>query len=192
MPASWIVHYSALIPSGGRVLDLACGSGRHSFFLADQGFKVVATDIDVSAITSLDSDHRLEILPADLEADSPEHANWPFPSGSFDGIVVTNYLYRSHFPLLVDTLSNGGILIIETFAQGNERFGKPTNPQFLLKPGELLDAFSPMLNIVAYQHGIYQKPHLAVKQRLCARKGASQPVQLPTEIRPGPDDPVSG
>ncbi len=187
LPSSWVARYSALILPGGKVLDLACGSGRHSFFLADRGFKVVATDIDVSAITGLDSDHRLEILPADLEDDSPQLSAWPFPSGSFAGIIVTNYLYRPLFPLLADALSDNGILIIETFAKGNERFGKPSNPRFLLEPGELLAAFSPILNIVAYQHGIDQEPHPAVRQRLCARKGKPEPVCLPTTICQGSD-----
>ena len=116
-----------------------------------------------------------ELLRSDLTADL-ETDPWPFADRGFDGIVVTNYLHRPHFPLLTATLAPGGMLLIDTFAAGNERFGRPRNPAFLLQPGELLDAFSAALRIVAYEHGAVTTPRPAIRQRLCARKPCQAPV----------------
>ena len=151
------------------MLDLACGSGRHTRYLSDLGFRLLAVDIDVSRVEDLSTDENIEIMKADLETDQ-----WPFSERSFDGIVVTNYLHRPHLPRLVESLAPGGVLIYETFAKGNEKLGRPSNPDFLLNPAELLDAFAPRLTIMAYEHAIEDDPTPAVRQRICAVK-ASQP-----------------
>lgn len=147
------------------MLDVACGSGRHTRYLTTLGLRVVAVDIDISRVADLSAHEALEFIEADLENDG-----WPFNERRFDGIVVTNYLHRPHFPLLVDALEDNGVLIFDTFAIGNERFGRPNNPDFLLRPGELLEAFSGTLSVVAYEHGEVSEPEPAVRQRLCAVK----------------------
>jgi SAM-dependent methyltransferase len=172
-PSPWVCRHAALIRADGEVLDLACGSGRHARWLLGQGFRVLAADIDVSRVEDLRGADRVEILQADLEV-SP----WPLAGRRFDGIVVANYLHRPHFGLLTAALREGGVLIIETFAAGNELLGRPRNPAFLLQPGELLDAFAGTLQIVAYQHGREYAPRPAVRQRLCAVRGEG-PVDLP-------------
>ncbi len=165
-PSAWITRYARLVPPGGQVLDLACGHGRHARWLLDKGYRVLAADIDTSAVIDLCEHPHAEVLEVDLES-----GDWPFPPGSFAGIVVANYLHRPHFPHLVEALTDGGVLLFETFARGNEAFGKPRNPDFLLGPGELLDAFQRRLQIVAYEHGLEWRPRPAVRQRLCAVKG---------------------
>ena len=165
-PSDWITRYTALIRPGGKVLDLACGHGRHARWLANQGFRVLAADIDTSGLGDLADNRRVEILTADLEAEP-----WAFDAASFDGIVVANYLHRPHFPRLIETLSPGGVLLFDTFGAGNERYGRPRNPDFLLQPGELLQAFHPPLQVIAYEHGLEWTPRPAVRQRLCAVNG---------------------
>ena len=132
-PSAGVRQWSALIRPGGNVLDVACGSGRHAAWLAKLGFEVDAVDRDPSLFGFLPTKARL--LGADLEA-----GPCPYAGRRFDAIVVTNYLHRPLLPVLVASLEPGGILIYETFARGNERFGKPSNPAFLLEPGELLEA----------------------------------------------------
>ncbi len=183
-PSVWVRRYAAGIAAGGSILDVACGSGRHSRYFGTRGYRVTAVDRDVERLDSLgrsaaDHEHPLEIITADLETDP-----WPFADREFDGIVVTNYLHRPHFPLLTAALAPGGMLLIDTFAAGNERFGRPRNPAFLLQPGELLHAFSAALRIVAYEHGAITTPRLAIRQRLCARKPGQAPV-APRRRRPG-------
>jgi SAM-dependent methyltransferase len=158
------MRWAHLIHAGGTVLDVAAGHGRHTRALRAQGFRVVAADVDVSALQDLASDPDVEIRGVDLEAGA-----WPF-FRAFDAIIVTNYLHRPHFPHLTSSLSPGGVLIIETFGAGNERLGRPRNPAFLLKPGEVLTAF-PGLHVVAYEHGEEQQPRPAIRQRLCAVRG---------------------
>lgn len=172
-PSAWVARFSGLIPTGGHVLDLACGDGRHTRFLAGRGHRVTAVDIDVSGLADLAGEPRVEVMQADLES-----GEWPFQPASFAGIVITNYLHRPHFPLLAAALAPGGLLIIETFAAGNERFGRPRNPDFLLAPGELLAAFSTTLQVIAYEHGIEHAPRPAVRQRLAAIR-QSEPAPLP-------------
>jgi SAM-dependent methyltransferase len=166
-PSPWVDAHAGLIVPGGRVLDLACGRGRHTRYLAERGFQVVAVDTDLTGVADLAGDSRIELIEADLENDP-----WPFFEMRFDGIVICNYLHRPHFPLLIDALNEAGVLIFDTFALGNERFGRPRNPDFLLRPGELLDAFSESLSVVAYEHGEVDKPRPTVRQRLCAIKDA--------------------
>ena len=168
-PAPWVRRWMHLIRPGGRVLDLAAGHGRHARVCKAQGFEVTAVDIDVCGLADVTD---FEVLAADLE-----NGEWPFAAGAFDAIIVTNYLHRPHFPHLIASLAPTGVLLFETFAQGNERLGRPRNPDFLLAPGELLRAFQDSLEIVAYEHGEERLPRPAVRQRLCARRGAG-PVSL--------------
>jgi SAM-dependent methyltransferase len=171
-PSSWVLRWAPLIQTGGTVLDVAAGHGRHTRALAQRGHWLTAVDLDVTGLVDLTDGPPVEVIAADLEG-----GVWPLPGRVFAGIVVTNYLHRPHFPHLVEALSLGGVLIFETFGQGNEAFGRPRNPDFLLKPGELLEAFAPHLHIVAYEHGAEQEPRPAVRQRLCAVK-TEGPVTL--------------
>ena len=141
------------------MLDLACGSGRHLRWLAGQGFKLTGIDRDEVALSTLDG--LGSVLVADIEQGA-----WPLPGERFDAVVVTNYLWRPLWPILRDSLAAGGVLIYETFAVGNEAFGKPSNPDFLLRPGELLEACSG-LHIVAYEDGVLDTPPRRV-QRIAA------------------------
>lgn len=145
------------------VLDLASGRGRHARFLRSLGFPVVAIDVDVSGLADVADDDGVEIIEADLETEK-----WPLGGRKFDGIVVTNYLHRPLLPLLPTLLAPGGVLIYETFAKGNEKLGRPSNPAFLLEPGELMEAFTGKLRIIAYEHGLEERPVRAVRQRICA------------------------
>ncbi len=162
-PSAWVVEWAAQIRPGGEVLDVACGNGRHARFLARLGFEVHAVDRDASLFR--DKPAAVSLLEADLEA-----GPWPYTGRRFDGIVVTHYLHRPLLPVLVASLEPGGILLYETFAQGNERFGKPSNPAFLLAPGELLDAVRGSLRVVAYEDRVVDTPRRAAVQRLCARR----------------------
>lgn len=164
-PSPWVVQFSARIDPAGRVLDLAAGSGRHTHFLRGLGHPVVALDRDVTALAAM-AGAGVEILAADLEDGSP----WPLGDQCFAGIVVTNYLHRPLLPHLVSALAPGGLLIYETFAAGNERFGRPSNPAFLLAPGELLRlAQESGLTVLGYFSGEVSQPKPAMVQRLAAR-----------------------
>jgi len=174
--SAWIARFAPLIASGGTVLDLAAGHGRHTRFLLARGHRVIAADIDVSDLRDLEQHTRCEIIEADLET-----GKWPFIGRAFDGIVVTNYLHRPHFSRLVDSLAVDGVLLVETFAAGNERFGRPRNPDFLLQPGELLQAFAGELQVVAYEHGLELAPRPAVRQRLCAVREARPRELVPND-----------
>jgi len=165
-----------LIRSGGLVLDLAAGNGRHARLLIEHGFTVRAADRDVSALLTL-AGPRWEVRQVDLETGAP----WPLGDG-YDGIVVTNYLHRPLLPAIANALAPEGILIYETFAAGNERLGRPRNPDFLLRPGELLQAFA-RLTVIAFEEGEVTAPRPAVVQRIAAVAG---PVRRLPE-RPGLD-----
>jgi len=175
-PSPWVLRWSELIAPGGAVLDLACGAGRHARMLAARGHPVLAVDRDREALAALSSVARIEPLYADLEDGSP----WPLGARRFAAVVVVNYLHRPLMPLLAAALEDGGVLVYETFAAGNERFGKPSNPHFLLRPGELLDAFRPMLSVVAFEQGRVARPKPAMIQRLCARQSADADAALET------------
>ena len=162
-PSPWIARFAELVPAGGRVLDVAAGGGRHTRFFLERGHAVTVVDRDTSGVADLRDDPNVEILEFDLEAGEP----WPFPGRAFDGVVVTNYLWRPVLPDIVAAVAPGGVLIYETYARGNERFGKPRNPDFLLKPGELLDAVRGTLRVVAYEDLILADPPRAV-QRIAA------------------------
>ena len=162
----WVKRFFPLIPKGGVVLDLACGSGRHSELLASSGYQVLAVDQDVSSVDSL-ANPLITSKCLNLE-----EAEWPLMDCEFSGIVVTNYLYRPHLDQLPKMLVDGGVLIYETFALGNGDFGKPSNPNFLLNPGELLGFASRHdLKVLAYEDIYVDQPKPAMVQRLCAVKG---------------------
>jgi SAM-dependent methyltransferase len=160
----WVSRFAAAVPAG-EVLDLACGGGRHARLFASRGHPVLAVDRDPQAL-ALAAGPGITTFEIDLEA---EGARWPFEPGRFAGIVVTNYLYRPLFADLVKSLAPDGVLIYETFALGNEAFGKPSNPAFLLRPGELLElAAQGGLRVLAFEDGIVARPKPARVQRLCA------------------------
>lgn len=184
-PSQWVARFAPLIRSG-EVLDLACGSGRHSRLLASLGYQVMAVDRDAGMLDTLASP-KIETLCCDLE--NGQNDGWPFAKNRFAGIVVTNYLHRPLFPALLDSLAPGGMLIYETFAVGNEKFGKPGNPDFLLQDGELLpiaQSANPYpLHVVAYENGYVELPKAALIQRICAIKlvDASTLASLPFQHR---------
>ena len=155
------------------MLDLAAGSGRHSLHLAKLGFTVLAVDRDAGSLELLKQCK--EGLAIEIEQLDLEGTTWPFAdrSGHFDAVVVTNYLYRPYLDLLPGLLAEGGVLIYETFAHGNAAFGKPSNPDFLLQTGELLDfAARHGLHVLAYSDLYQAEPKPAMVQALCAVKGA--------------------
>ncbi|HEX4943755.1 MAG TPA: class I SAM-dependent methyltransferase [Usitatibacteraceae bacterium] len=162
-PSPWVARWASLVRPGGEVLDLACGSGRHARYLAAQGFEVTAVDRDPGLFP--DPPGGVTLVGADVEA-----GPWPFAGRLFDAIVVTNYLHRPLLPVLVQSLASGGVLVYETFALGNERFGKPSNPDFLLAPGELLEAVRGSLRVVGYEDLVVTVPRPAAIQRICARR----------------------
>jgi SAM-dependent methyltransferase len=162
-PSQWVQRWMKLIRPGGTVLDVAAGAGRHARLLARIGFEVEAVDRDATLLS--DPPAQVNVLQADIES-----GPWPYAGRLFDAIVVTNYLHRPLLPLLVDSLEAGGVLIYETFAQGNEKFGKPSNPAFLLAPGELLEAVRGRLRVLAFEDLVVSEPRPAAVQRLCARR----------------------
>lgn len=155
-PSAWVVRWAPLI-THGTVLDVACGSGRHAKYFLSKNLKVVAVDREPQVIPGA------RFVQADLEGGSP----WPFAGERFEGIVVTNYLHRPLFARLLEALAPGGVLMYETFMLGNERFGRPSNPEFLLRPGELREAFSELTEM-GFEEGAVTSPKPAVIQRLCA------------------------
>jgi SAM-dependent methyltransferase len=149
--SAWVQRWSHLLPADGSVLDVACGRGRHARFLHQlhqRGLKVVAVDRSAEAIAAIGlPPERCETCVADIE-----NGPWPFVGRCFDAVVVTNYLWRPLLPTLVASLAPGGVLLYETFAVGHETVGKPSRPDFLLRPGELLQACR-ALHIVAFEDG---------------------------------------
>ena len=165
LPVSpWVARFAPLAKAG-EALDLACGTGRHTRYLAARGLRVVALDRNAEFLAPL-AGSNVATMQHDLEA---EGAIWPFEAGRFSLIVVTNYLHRPLFADLARSLAPDGILVYETFAQGNQIYGKPSNPDFLLAPGELLTlAGEGGLQVLAYEDGHVDRPHAAQVQRLCA------------------------
>jgi SAM-dependent methyltransferase len=167
IPASpWVLRFAPLISASGLVLDLACGGGRHARLLAAMGHTVEAIDRDAEAIAALASTPGVVARQSDLEG-----GPWPYFGRSFAAVVVTNYLHRPLLPQLLAALDIGGVLIYETFMVGNERFGRPSNPAYLLRPGELLDVVRNRLTVVAFEQGEIAEPRPAMVQRLCAVRG---------------------
>lgn len=167
VPSDWVRRWAELV-TAGPVLDVACGSGRHALLFAERGIEVTGVDREPQSIA------RVKFVQADLESPG---AQWPFGGERFAAIVVVNYLHRPLLPTLEAALAEGGVLIYETFMTGNEKYGRPTNPAFLLKPGELLQAFS-ALTPVAFEQGYVERPKPAMIQRLCARRGHIGSVRI--------------
>ncbi len=181
----WVARWATNLPAQARVLDLACGSGRHLCWLAGLGHAVTGVDRDAAAVEALRG--LGEIVVADLEV-----GPWPLPGRRFDAVVVTNYLWRPLLPLVVDAVAEGGLLVYETFASGQERLGRPSRAEFLLQPGELLRACGG-LHVLAFEDGLLDEPTRRV-QRVCAwRPDPAQPQALPPRLdvispgRPAPD-----
>ena len=161
-PSPWVLRWAPLVIRG-PVLDVACGAGRHSTIFVARGIDVVAVDREEQSIPGA------RFVQADLEG-----GEWPFPGERFAAIVVTNYLHRPLLPILAASLIPDGILIYETFMSGNERYGKPSNPRFLLQPGELLQYFGANFRLLAFEQGRVLEPKAAVIQRLCAAREPSR------------------
>jgi len=172
--SSWVAHFAGRIPlkSGSkRVLDYACGNGRHTVYLADLGYQVLGVDIQLPSLPTLNDcqPNTIELRCMDLEME--EFAFDP-QLEKFSGLIVTNYLYRPHLDKMLDLLDEGGVLIYETFAMGNETFGKPSNPNFLLQENELLEVVlaKKSFHILAFESGYVEDPKPAMIQRICAVK----------------------
>lgn len=163
VPSPWIVQWAGLIAPAATVLDVAAGGGRHATYFADRGHHVTAIDRDTGTLPQRPD---IEIVTADLEGGSP----WPLPGRTFGAVIVTNYLHRPLFPMLFDALQPGGVLLYETFMVGNERFGRPGNPDFLLKDGELLELVRGRFSVTAYEARMISEPRMAMVQRIAARK----------------------
>ena len=169
-PSPWIARFADLVPQQGAVLDLACGGGRHGRLFLEHGYPIVALDRDLAGIEDLAGNSSVELIEADLEDGRP----FPLASRRFAAVVVANYLYRPLLPALVAAVAPGGLLLYETFARGNERFGRPRNPDFLLAPGELLDMVRGQLRVLAYEDLVVEEPKPAAVQRIAARR---EPVE---------------
>jgi SAM-dependent methyltransferase len=164
-PSPWVERFGSDVVSPGPVLDVACGGGRHTRWFASRGYDVVAVDRDLTAVADLVTAPNVELVETDLEEGSP----LPFGPRTFGAVVVTNYLWRPILDAIVDAVAEGGWLLYETFALGNERFGRPTNPDFLLRPGELLElARTHELRVVGYEDVEVEAPRPALVQRLAA------------------------
>ena len=174
--SGWVQRWSHLVKSQGAVLDVACGRGRHTRWFYEKNHTLTLVDISQDAIDSIAKTipfpgDRYEAVVADIE-----NGPWPFASRQFDAVVVTNYLWRALMPTLLGSLAPGGVLIYETFTQGNETVGKPSRPDFLLRTGELLEMCSD-LRIVAFEEGFQagregQSPRFV--QRIAAVREAAR------------------
>lgn len=181
-PSPWVVRHAGLAtdvrgdaePGQAPILDLACGGGRHTRLFLDLGHPVTAVDIDVSGLDDIAASADLTLVECDLEA---KDGGWPLGGRQFHAVIVTNYLWRPLLPKVLAAVADGGVLIYETFGQGNEKFGKPRNPDFLLRPGELLELVRGELSVVAYEHGVVADPKPAIMQRICAVR-AEAPARL--------------
>ncbi len=162
-PSQWVVEHAPLIREGGRVLDLACGSGRHAIWLAGQGYQVDAVDRDAQVVVAMQAMPNISVSITDIET-----GDWPETDQRYDGIVVSRYLFRPLLKTLAGMLNPDGVLIYETFMLGNERYGRPSNPDYLLQPDELNLVYAPLLKIYAFEQGKVDDPVPAVMQRICA------------------------
>lgn len=169
-PSPWLQRWAHLLPTGGTVLDLACGRGRHLRWLADQGFVATGIDRDTDALAAsadLAAAGRLELIAADVE-----NGPWPCPGRQWGAVLVFNYLWRPLWPKVLAALAPGGVLVYETFADGNQTVGKPSRPDFLLQPGELITSCAG-LRIVAYEDGFLADPPRFVQRVVALRPAAA-------------------
>lgn len=181
-PSPWIARFAPLIAPGARVLDVASGHGRHSRFFAARLCDVVAIDRNAHALEALAGVPRVTTIASDLE-----RGDWPLAGERFDAIVVANYLHRPLLPQLLAALAEDGVWLYETFARGNEAYGRPTNPGFLLAAGELLDLARERLTIVAFEQGQVDDSRRAVVQRIAAvGRGRRWPPLLPLPAAAAP------
>jgi SAM-dependent methyltransferase len=164
-PSLWIARWAHLVPAHGTVLDVACGHGRHTRFFAQRGCRVTAVDRDAQALASVEA--IAQAVTADIE-----NGPWPFAGRTFDCVVVTNYLWRPLLPAILACVAPDGALVYETFAAGNEAFGKPSRPDFLLQPAELLRVCAGW-QVVAYEHGRLDDPARIVQRIAAIRPGKS-------------------
>ncbi len=162
----WVREHYKYIKEGGLVLDLACGNGRHGKFLMENGFKVVFLDLDISRLTGISNKAAIQIIQHNLE----DGSSWPFAPEMFDAVVVTNYLHRPIFNKLISLISCDGLLIYETFAKGNEVFGKPSNPDFLLNSEELIELVRPKMRVTSFYEGYSNEGRKAIMQKIVAKK----------------------
>lgn len=159
---AWFVRHAGLVAPGARLLDVAAGRGRHARLFAARGVRVTAVDRDAEALLALAGVPGVFCECRDLEADP-----WPYAEGAFDAVLVSNYLWRPTFDVLLATIRPGGVLLYETFMTGQERYGKPSRPNFLLRVNELLERTLPAFEIIAFEQG---DDGTAVKQRVAARR----------------------
>lgn len=172
-PSGWVTRWASHLRPGSTVLDVACGRGRHVSWLARRGLRVTGVDRDAQALEQIRAAQRQEGHgpPAELLLADLESGPWPLPGRRFDAVVVTHYLWRPLLPALVGSLADGGLLIYETFGVGHRQFGRPSRPEFLLRPGELLEA-ARGLRVLGYEDG-YLEPPPRLVQRICARLEAA-------------------
>ena len=190
-PSPWVARFADLARTGRPVLDLACGGGRNGRLFLSRGYPVTLLDRDLSHVQDLAHERGAEIVQADLESGVPVFAGkGPLAGRTFGAIVVVNYLYRPLLPHLVQGLEAGGALIYETFARGNEAFGRPRNSDFLLKSGELLDLVRGRMQVIAYEHGLIAEDGCpGVKQRIAAVKDLAPSARDDGEPPPHPSFP---
>jgi SAM-dependent methyltransferase len=172
----WIARHAAMLRAGTALLDVACGYGRHAKFFASRGVLVTAVDRDAAAVATLQNVANLAAELRDIEGSEASADAWPYAPNAFDAIIVCNYLWRPTFSAMLDSLKPGGTLIYETFMDGNERYGKPSRSDFLLRSNELLEVLRAAFSIRAYEEGeqaddvgrvVAMKARVAAVKRMC-------------------------
>lgn len=163
-PSPWVERFLSGVRKDGGILDVACGGGRHMRLALEKGYTVTGIDRDVSQLEDIAGRKDVGLIEADLETGAP----FPLKGMEYDGVIVTDYFWRPILPDIVGCVAGDGVLIYETFALGHERHGKPSNPDFLAKNNELLEAVLPELVVVAYEHGLRQGTHPKIVQRIAA------------------------